>query len=174
MIYNISNWKFFQIKDIFTIRGTRNSKQKQISGKIRVLGQGEVNNGVIGYGDEFTEKGNVIVMETVARGKAFWNDENFTLNPGRSSAVIINKNLNRYSAIFIISLLEKNMDLYGYGYKRSMDRLKKETIKLPIKEDGLVDWEFMENQGKLAENEAIKNSPLYEKIKIIIDQENKK
>lgn len=67
-----------------------------------------------------------------------------------------NKNLNRYSGTFITTMADLSRRRYSFGYKRSPFRLKKEKIKLPITEQGEIDWKFMENYMKRMENKLIK------------------
>ena len=63
---------------------------------------------------------------------------------------IMNKNDN-------VSKNEKSK--YGFGYKRTMNRLKNEILKLPTTPNGDIDWDFMEAQGRLAEEEVLKRKP---------------
>ena len=37
---------------------------------------------------------------------------------------------------------------YSYGRARILNKLKKETIKLPVDSNGKPDWQFMENYIK--------------------------
>jgi type I restriction enzyme M protein len=177
MKYNTENWKYFKVKDVFKVEGKgkrwKSEDFKGIKSGYHVKSGSLFNNGNSEYfSTDFDNKGNCLTVEGLTIGKTFYQDEGF--KSLSDMTIIRNEKINRYSGLFLVSLFDLNTKFYGYGYKRVKERIRNETIKLPVKEDGSVDWEFMENQGKLAENEAIKNSPLYEKIKIIIDQENKK
>ncbi len=63
--------------------------------------------------------------------------------------------LNRYNGTFITTMADLSRRKYSFGYKRSPFRLKKEQIQLPVKFNGEIDWEFMENYMKRMENEMI-------------------
>lgn len=56
--------------------------------------------------------------------------------------------MNKYIAMFIITILKANKYRFGYGRKWTMDKMKKTVIKLPSKEDGMPDFIFMENYIK--------------------------
>ena len=50
--------------------------------------------------------------------------------------------------MFIATIINKEQYRYNYGRKASQTRLKRANIKLPIKQDGQPDFEFMENYIK--------------------------
>lgn len=63
--------------------------------------------------------------------------------------------INKYTALFIKSILERERYRYSYGRAFRMDLIKSTTIKLPAK-NHQPDWEFMENY--------IKNLPYGDRI----------
>ena len=68
--------------------------------------------------------------------------------------------MNRYSASFIVTCLNKNKELYSHGYKRTESRLKNEVILLPSNESGSIDFNFMTNEiGYIAIYSSQGNNP---------------
>lgn len=55
--------------------------------------------------------------------------------------------INKYTALFLKSLLERERYRYSYGRAYKMDLIKSTSIKLPTK-NSQPDWEFMENYIK--------------------------
>lgn len=59
-----------------------------------------------------------------------------------------NENLNPYVGMFITTIADKVRGKYNFGYKRSDGRLKKETLQLPVNEEGEPDYKYMEQYIK--------------------------
>ena len=53
--------------------------------------------------------------------------------------------LNPFIAMFLITLTRKEKYLYNYGRKWHVERMKKSIRNSPLTEDGIQDWNFMEN-----------------------------
>lgn len=52
----------------------------------------------------------------------------------------------RHNLFFVSCVIQKSIkNKFGYEHKASWDRVKKEMILLPIKENGEIDFDFMEN-----------------------------
>jgi len=56
--------------------------------------------------------------------------------------------LNKYIAMFLITLICKEKYRYSYGRKWGIDRMNNTLIKLPITSDGKPDFAFMESYIK--------------------------
>ena len=102
--------------------------------------------------DSKKTKGNCIVFICDGQGSigySVYKESDFvgstTLKVGRYPGI------NRYNANFIVSALDKNRVIYNYGYKRTENRLKNETIFLPVDNKGRPDYLFMEEYTKLLE-----------------------
>ena len=59
-----------------------------------------------------------------------------------------NENLNKYNALFISTILNKEVYRYCYGRARILDKIKEERIKLLVNSQGNPAWQFMENYIK--------------------------
>ena len=56
--------------------------------------------------------------------------------------------LNRYIAMFLCTLIEKERYRWAYGRKWRPKRMPASRIKLPVNSEGNPDWEYMENYIK--------------------------
>ena len=61
-----------------------------------------------------------------------------------------------YFWLFLVALINKENFRYSYGRKMSVERMKQETIKLPVNSEWNPDREYMENY--------IKNLPYGDRI----------
>ena len=55
-----------------------------------------------------------------------------------------NEKLNKYNALFLVTLLDRERYRFSYGRKYGKEQIKKMKIKLPADNDGQPDFEFME------------------------------
>jgi hypothetical protein len=52
--------------------------------------------------------------------------------------------LDKYLAMFLITLIEREKYRYAYGRKFGLERMKQTKIKLPVTPVGSPDWQWME------------------------------
>ena len=52
--------------------------------------------------------------------------------------------LNRFTGLFFVAAQDLIKPKYGHGYKRSPERLKKDSVMLPIDDSGEPDYAYME------------------------------
>src|SRR2546421_12813283 len=97
-------------------------------------------------GDTVTiESGNVITVEgSAGSGASFYQDKPFTTD-GKVHKLKLKSPyfLNVYRGLFINAMLKVNAEYYDRGNLRNDQRLKRETIKLPLNNQGEIDLEFM-------------------------------
>lgn len=97
---------------------------------------------------QFVETGNAITIgDTTAT--CFYQEEVFIT--GDHMVVVRADWLNKYTGLFIVTLLTNEQYKYSYGRAYLMDRIKDTMLKLPAtqKEGKMVpDWEYMENYIK--------------------------
>lgn len=149
---DISKWKEFQIDTLFTVsRPASRSVKKYDDGDIPFVSSGNFNNGIDSYKKQFEnenlDKGNCITVSPVD-GSAFYQEIDFLGRGGGGSSIIIlyNDNLNKLNGLFLASVINKTLKrLYEYNDMGSLETIKKEKIKLPIKQDETPDWAYMEN-----------------------------
>ncbi len=146
---NDREWKAFKVKNIFAIEKCKCSSVSTLKqGTFPYVGATNRNNGIMSFvekKDKWVTKGNCIVFICDGQGSvgySIYKKEDFigstTLKVGRS------EHLNRYTAQFLVSALDKNRQMYSYGYKRNENRLSNESIMLPTADDGRPDYAFME------------------------------
>ena len=99
--------------------------------------------------EDYVTKGNCIVFIGDGQGSvgySTYQENDFigstTLSMGR------NDYLNKYNALFIVTLLDKERFKYSFGRKWNGEKLKNTKIKLPVGGDGNPDWQFMEDYIK--------------------------
>jgi len=146
-------WHWFKLSDdrLFVIKkGKRLTKADMIDGNIRYIGAIDSNNGVSNFiaNDEHLHPANTItvsyngsVAEAFYQEKEFWaTDDVNVLYPLF--------NLNKFLAMFIITIIRKEKYRYNYGRKWDKELMEKTQIKLPADAIGNPDWQFMEDYIK--------------------------
>ena len=107
------------------------------------------NNGFHSYkdnGDFVIVKGNVItVASNGCVGKSFYQEDDFIATGDVNILKLKNYKLNKYIALFLCTILEKERFKYNYGRKWGLNKIKNSKIKLPVTKDNKPDWDFMEN-----------------------------
>lgn len=163
---NLKKWKEFKVGKVLVCDSTNYSVKDDLpTGTVPFISRSAENNGVDGYVDvekEKISKGNCITIG--AEGiYAFYQQRAFAT--GNKVYQIRNEYLNKYIALFICTILNKEDYKYSYGRARTLNKLKDENFLLPIKcdtdgtpqidtthkysEEGYIpDWEFMENYIK--------------------------
>ena len=146
------NWIWFKIGDIFDIeRGKCGSAEKLLEkgDEISYVGAKKEDNGFmykVVKDESYITKGNCIVFIGDGQGSvgySTYQEKDFigstTLSMGR------NNHLNKYNALFIITLLDKERFKYSFGRKWNGEKLKNTKIKLPVDLKDNIDWQFMED-----------------------------
>lgn len=149
---NTDTWKWFsygEIFDIHTFKGTNILNSNE--GEVPFVSASSTNNGIVTYvNNEAKESRNKI---TVARNgsvcSAFYQSKDFCASPDDIRIFELKgKELNKYIAIFLCTLIEKEKYRYAYGRKFGTKRMLQQTIKLPVDNNNNPDWEWIENYMK--------------------------
>lgn len=145
---SIQKWGEFRVGDLFPKKRLKHfSAMPDISGSYPFISSTSANNGVSSYVEEETEKGNCITVST--NGDCF--DCFYQPNPivlSNDVEALYNAHLNKYNALFVITVLRLEKIKYGYGRKPKSNKVYDTIIKLPITKEGKPDWCFMENYIK--------------------------
>lgn len=145
-----STWKEHRLTDLFNIvKGTISKKTKQ--GKNVCITATCKNNGIGGSTDVLpVHNGNSITLSVNGSiGEAFYQTRPFSASTDIAVLSPLEATpLNKYTALFICTILRKEGQKYSYDYKWSLVRLKDTTIKLPSTPSGEPDWQFMEDYIK--------------------------
>ena len=140
-------WKDFQLSELFEIKGTKTTTITKLEshgiGSHPYVTTRATNNGVRGFYDYCTERGNVLVVDSAVLGYCSYQPDDFSASD-HVEQLIPKVELNQYSGMFLTTILNHNQYLFSYGRKASQRRLTKTWIKLPSTSDGRPDWQFME------------------------------
>ena len=114
---------------------------------IYYIGAKKNDNGVmksVSYDNSLITKGNCIIFICDGQGSVgYANYMNKDFIGSTTLTAGYNPNLNRYNALFIVTLLDKERYKYSYGRKYG-PHLSNTFIKLPTKNNE-PDWQFMED-----------------------------
>lgn len=143
--------KEFDIREIFNdVRGCLNkiTKKELKDGDYLYITTSNKNNGVSGYHNSFSEEGNVFTIDSATDGRAFFQESRFI---GSDHVEILSikseyiEHLNKYTAMYLLTILNFYLDKYEYSRKRAQKRIRKEKIYLPLTSDKKIDWSYMES-----------------------------
>ena len=104
------------------------------------------NNGVRDWYNNFTDEGNILVLDSAVLGFCSYQPLNFTASD-HVEKLIPNFDFNVFKALFLSTIINKEQYRYSYGRKFNQDRIRDTIIKLPFK-DEKVDWEWIEEYMK--------------------------
>lgn len=156
---DINNWKEFSfgelISDIYKANAINKDDILPADSKdnsIRYITRTGDDNGCelladkTSFDNSIIEKGNAIsIGDTTAT--CFYQEEKFIAG---DHMVVVRADswMNPYTALFVLSILNKEQYRYSYGRAFLIDRIKATTIKLPVDEKGNPNWKFMEKYIK--------------------------
>jgi len=147
---DVSRWDVFSIKDLFKITGSKTTPVLELEeygrGNYPYITTQATNNGVEGFYNFYTEDGGVLTVDSAVLGYCSYQSYNFSASD-HVEKLISKFKMNKYIAIFLVTVINQEQYRYNYGRKCSQDRMEKGSIKLPSK-DGSPNWEFMENYIK--------------------------
>ena len=150
-----SNWREFDIDKIFDVTGSKSYTISEIEeygiGEYPYVVTSSKNNGIQGYYDHHTEKGDVLTIDSATIGSCFYQELSFSASD-HVEKLIPKFEMNIYIAMFLKTIIGLEEFRYGYGRKFSQTRIKQSKIKLPVKQTSKgeyePDWQFMENYIK--------------------------
>lgn len=156
---NKNDWKGFLISDLFDVCGTKTTSIEELN----TYGHGEYpyvttqssNNGINAYYNYYTEKGNVLVIDSAVVGYCSYQEKDFSASD-HVEKLIPKFELNKYIALFLVTIINNENYKYSYGRKFNQTKIKNTVIYLPTTECGKPDWHYME--------QYIKSLPYSDKI----------
>ncbi len=149
---NIINWGYYPMDSLFRfVKGKRLTKTDMIPGDLNYLGAINENNGIrekieADYSWEpncITVNYNGSVGEAFYQSKPFWASDDVNVLYAKDFW-----KMNKYIAMFLITVIKENKYRFGYGRKWTMEKMKDTVIKLPSREDGVPDFTYMEKYIK--------------------------
>lgn len=152
-------WKSFAIGDIFVVTGTTTTQPKSLmtNGITPRITCQAVDNGLEGfYANEPTEIGGVLTVDSATIGAVNYQGSDFIATDHvEKISRKDGKRIDRFSGLFLVWAIRSAIgNKYYYGYKFSQNRIRRQTILLPINDVGDPDYDFMREYVK--EHELIK------------------
>jgi hypothetical protein len=146
-------WQEFKVSDLFYVGGTKTTSKFTLTeygyGKYPYITTRATNNGIDGFYDYYTEKGGVLTIDSATIGHTTYQNYDFSASDHVEKLTLILENgLNKYTALFLKTILNKEQYRYGYGRKFNQTRIKETILSLPIISKNLPNWQFMEDYIK--------------------------
>lgn len=151
-VLNVRTWNEYKLDDLFEfVKGKRLTKEEIIPGNVNFLGAISDNNGVREKIEtEYWWEANCITVnyngsvgEAFYQNKIFWASDDVNVLYAKKTW-----EMNKYNALFIITVIKANKYRFCYGRKWTLDKMKETIIKLPAKSDGNPDFQYMEEYIK--------------------------
>ncbi len=152
---NTKEWKWFKYTKLFNIKGSITTPKIELEesgfGLWPYVTTQAINNGIEGFYNIKTEKGNILTVDSAVLGYCAYQEKDFSASD-HVEELIPKFHLTSYIAMFLTTIINKEQYRYNYGRKCSQTKLKKSQIKLPaIKNDQgeyEPDWQWMEDYIK--------------------------
>lgn len=146
-----SNWKEFKVKSLFNKKIIKKqSKTPSIKGETPFITAQSINNGIKTYVSKENVKTypkNCITISTNGNCfDCFYHD--YEIVASTDVEVLYSDSLNKYNALFLCSILNKQSEKYNYDKKPKNGIVWETIIKLPADKNGNPDWKYMENYIK--------------------------
>ena len=144
-------WEKFKLGDLFRIKSNlqlnKNSFIFSENGEYPYFTRTVFNNGIlrnVHYLDEEHKlKGNCLAVGMIAM-RFFYMDKDFYAGQFTKRAIPIGFSLNSRLANYFITVLNKKSKIFQSSLVRNFEKVfKNEEVKLPVKNDGSIDFEFM-------------------------------
>ena len=144
-------WKLFLISEIFEVESTETNEIFRFEkGTVPFICASNFNNGIQGFikphKDTKIYKRNSLTVSSLD-GTTFFQEIDFVGRGHGSVQVLFNKNINKFSALFISTVIKKSCIPLNLSYSNQLflNKLKSLKIKLPVDQNNNPDWKFMEN-----------------------------
>lgn len=151
------DWDNFFIEEIIYVKsGVRLTKDNQEAGDIPFIGAVDNNNGITSFINNKNNSTDQNVLGTNYNGSvgyAFYHPYEATFSDDVKRLSFKEKN-SKYTLLFLKHVVERQAVKYAYGYKFNGQRMKRQIVKLPVK-NGKPDFDFMEQYMKRMENRVI-------------------
>ncbi|MBI4825345.1 MAG: restriction endonuclease subunit S [Nitrospirae bacterium] len=141
------NWKYFKYNELFSIERGKGPRIKDVvKGNTPFVTSIDSNNGITNFIDAPTvHSANTIsvnrngsVAEAFYQPLAYCSTEDVHIFTPKFK-------INKYIALFFVTLIKMEKYRYSYGRKWGLERMKESIIKLPVDKKGSPDFDFMED-----------------------------
>lgn len=147
------NWSEYRMGDLFRfVKGRRLTKADMIDGDTNYLGAISENNGVRQHiqvePEDISAPNCITVNYNGSVGEAFYQSEPFWASDDVNILYADGWEMNKYNALFIVTVIKANRYRFSYGRKWTLEKMKDTILKLPQAEDGTPDFAYMEEYIK--------------------------
>lgn len=159
--FKFLKWKAFELDKLFEIHSTSSSIDKKklngVLGTIPYITRSGGDNGIglfVGEQKKYKkDNGNVITIGLDTQTVCYQPTSFYT---GQNIQILVNNNINRYTALFVIPLIKKQMVKFNWGGNgATLGRLRKLCLLLPATSAGEPDYAFMEKYMKRQESKLL-------------------
>lgn len=153
-------WRAFTLDSITNITGGRDWEvYNRTSGTSPFIGSSSINNGITDFvnivgREKYTDAGVIGINRNGSVGYAFYHPYTAYFSGDTRFLEVIGYKNNRYVNQFIQTSIMKQKEKYAYGYKMGTERIKRQVVMLPQKDDK-PDYNFMEQYMKRMENRIL-------------------
>lgn len=158
---NDRKWKEFFFEDILIVTsGKRLTKADMVEGTRPFVGASDSNNGITYFTsstNESIDKNVLGVNYNGSVGYSFYHPYEALFSDDVKRVRWREKaHNNRYTLLFLSTVILQQKNKYAYGYKFNGQRMKRQKILLPVTSSGVLDWQFMEDYMKQKEQQILK------------------
>lgn len=148
-------WESYIIGDVFNVASSPYSldynalpDSVKSSKQVPYVTRTSKSNGISSFIKDMSDNGQAPIPGnciTVGLDTATVNYQSLPFYSGQNIHILRNDNLNKHNAIFLIPLLEKSLEKFGWGgFSATLGRFRKNKILLPANIAGNIYWALME------------------------------
>lgn len=144
--FNFEDFTFGEVFEMTRGKGGTATAAKNNPGEHLYIGASNENNGITQYTSlETTEKENTItVANNGSVGATFYQRYPYLASSDVTVLSIKNKAFTPAIALFLCAISREAGKEFNYGRKWGITRMKDTILKLPVKTDGSIDWDGIE------------------------------
>ncbi len=145
-------WRPEVIGDLFVVSGSITTKPDDIipDGKTPRITCASTHNGLDDcYQNLATESGGVLTVDSATVGTVFYQPFNFIATDHVEKIQGKQNSFDENEGLFLQTAITTSVGAkYQYGYKFSQKRIKRQTVVVPVNEDGKLDYGYMSEYVK--------------------------
>ena len=162
---NSVKWGEILFKDLFDIKpGVRLTKDDMTEGLRPFIGATDSNNGITAFCGNTNKSLDSNCLGVNYNGSVvenFYHPYEALFSDDVKHMHLKSHKGNKYIYLFLKNLILKQKDKYQYGYKFNGERMLKQTLLIPIDDDGSPDFKFMEQYMRGIEKKLLKRYARY-------------
>ena len=153
-------WKEFFLEDVAIIKnGVRLTKADMNIGDIPFIGASESNNGVTAFTSTINNSYDRNVLGVNYNGSvgfSFYHPYDAIFSDDVKRVIWKDqKRNNKYTLLFLSTIIGQQKDKYAYGYKFNGQRMKRQKVLLPVNAENEINWSYMEDYMRGLEKELL-------------------